>query len=190
MVGSPWRVACTSLLTLFSAYLVHYYTCVSSYKSCTYCRWLMHGFLDAPPLCSLEHPFLLADNRHYAFYVWRKIYKRHSVVPYALIPAYVLAGVLVFRRVQASARLVFGLAWTLATGLALVASPLLEPRYFIMPYLFLRLHLREASLDGVSKSLLMEGAGVVAVNAVSLWLFVERPFIWPQEPLQWQRFMW
>ncbi|KAL4624924.1 putative Dol-P-Glc:Glc(2)Man(9)GlcNAc(2)-PP-Dol alpha-1,2-glucosyltransferase isoform X2 [Arapaima gigas] len=38
------------------------------------------------------HRYLLADNRHYPFYVWRKIFQRHELVPYLLVPAYVFAG--------------------------------------------------------------------------------------------------
>ena len=46
-----------------------------------------------PPLLIAEcprihHPFLLSDNRHYTFYVWRRIYMLHPLVPYLLTPAY------------------------------------------------------------------------------------------------------
>ena len=39
---------------------------------------------------SIEHPFLLSDNRHYSFYLWRRIYKLHPAVKYLLAPIYVL----------------------------------------------------------------------------------------------------
>jgi alpha-1,2-glucosyltransferase len=47
---------------------------------------------------SIEHPFLLADNRHYTFYVWRKIYRRHWTAPYLSTPLYVFAFSAVFDR--------------------------------------------------------------------------------------------
>jgi hypothetical protein len=37
---------------------------------------------------TIAHPFLLADNRHYTFYIWRKIINRTSWTRYALAPVY------------------------------------------------------------------------------------------------------
>ena len=51
----------------------------------------------APPLyetlslslpSSHVHPYLLADNRHYPFYVWKKIFQRHEAVKYLLVPVF------------------------------------------------------------------------------------------------------
>ncbi len=38
---------------------------------------------------TVVHPFILADNRHYVFYVFRWFILRHSLARYALAPAYV-----------------------------------------------------------------------------------------------------
>lgn len=43
---------------------------------------------------SYTHPYLLADNRHYPFYVWKNIFKRHDLVKYALVPLHSLAALL------------------------------------------------------------------------------------------------
>lgn len=40
-------------------------------------------------VCSLAHPYLLADNRHYPFYLWRKIINAHWSMKYMLVPVYV-----------------------------------------------------------------------------------------------------
>jgi alpha-1,2-glucosyltransferase len=37
----------------------------------------------------IHHPFLLADNRHYTFYVWRRVFMLHPAVPYLLVPGYI-----------------------------------------------------------------------------------------------------
>ena len=37
----------------------------------------------------IHHPFLLSDNRHYTFYVWRRIFMLHPLVPYLFIPGYI-----------------------------------------------------------------------------------------------------
>jgi alpha-1,2-glucosyltransferase len=39
---------------------------------------------------SVVHPFLLADNRHYFFYIWRRIFGLHWSVRYALTPGYLV----------------------------------------------------------------------------------------------------
>lgn len=41
---------------------------------------------------TLSHPFLLADNRHYAFYLWRKVINRTSASRYLLSILYALAA--------------------------------------------------------------------------------------------------
>ena len=44
---------------------------------------------------TVVHPFLLADNRHYTFYVVRILMLRHWSVKYLAIPIYLLCGWLV-----------------------------------------------------------------------------------------------
>lgn len=58
-------------------------------------------FLQVKPdfLKRIHHPFLLSDNRHYTFYIWRRIYMFHPIVPYLLIPAYVACAWAWFLRV-------------------------------------------------------------------------------------------
>lgn len=36
----------------------------------------------------IHHPFLLSDNRHYTFYVWRRVFMLHPIMPYILVPGY------------------------------------------------------------------------------------------------------
>jgi hypothetical protein len=43
-------------------------------------------------LSRVVHPFLLADNRHYPFYIWRRIINRHAYSRYTLAPMYLGCG--------------------------------------------------------------------------------------------------
>jgi alpha-1,2-glucosyltransferase len=38
---------------------------------------------------SLVHPYLLADNRHYTFYLWRRLFARSELLRLAAVPGYV-----------------------------------------------------------------------------------------------------
>ena len=125
------------------------------------------------------HPFTLADNRHYMFYVFRLLL-RHRLIKYAVVPVYfycayatmaAFGGVLdaqengsqnsdsiqTQRKLRSKllppakahpsggSRISFVLFWSCATTLSLVTAPLVEPRYFIIPWLVWRLHVHYPS---------------------------------------------
>ena len=137
---------------------------------------------------TIVHPFTLADNRHYIFYIFR-ILLRHPSVKYLAVPFYFLCA---WSAIQAlgrmpdkdgdapaappnprsknlkkkdnnrnnktatptsssntthrpnpsdqSNRTSFLLIYLLTTTLSLITAPLVEPRYFILPWLIWRLH--------------------------------------------------
>lgn len=132
---------------------------------------------------SYAHPYLLADNRHYSFYVWRLVTRFPPYSPYACALLYWLAAHLLARlpfRAPALLRALF----FVATAAVLVPSPLLELRYFALPTLLLLLHLAPSS--GALYAL--DVALFAAVNALTLFAFLYRPFRWPDG--QEARFMW
>lgn len=96
---------------------------------------------------TIVHPFTLADNRHYMFYVFRLLL-RHSLTKYAVVPVYFVCAWLVINALGstksgAGERASFVLVWLAATTLSLVTAPLVEPRYFMIPWLIWRLHVPE-----------------------------------------------
>lgn len=131
------------------------------------------------------HRYLLADNRHFPFYVWRRVYQQHQLVRYLLVPGYMYAA-WTFAETLLRGR---SLLWALAFGVCLLASTvpqkLLEFRYFIVPYLLYRLHLPLASMP----RLLLELALYTAINAATIYIFLYRTFQWP-DSTDVQRFMW
>jgi len=42
------------------------------------------------------HPYLLADNRHYTFYFWSRLYGRFWWIRYAMAPVYLLSICVLF----------------------------------------------------------------------------------------------
>ncbi|KAI8330626.1 DIE2/ALG10 family-domain-containing protein [Chlamydoabsidia padenii] len=135
---------------------------------------------------TFEHPFILADNRHFSFYAWKKIYRRHWSVRYALTPLYYIS--MRWNRIiigsHVSVLWMIGYVFTLL--LTLVPSPLLEFRYFILPFIFFCIHLPPPSPSNIFITLVTYSL----INMCVIYLFLYRPFTWPQNPGEWQRFMW
>ncbi|KAI1739489.1 DIE2/ALG10 family-domain-containing protein [Xylaria scruposa] len=207
---------------------------------------------------TIIHPFTLADNRHYVFYVFRYSILRAWWIRYALAPVYVVCAWLCWGALGSTAvsqekwiRSPFistppkttarpnkakksptrnaeveagegspatstVLMLLLATSLSLMTAPLVEPRYFILPWVFWRLLVPASpvlspssqstagSQSGKSKQgssnyvtiLLLEAGWFILINAATMYIFVTRPFYWraPDGTLQdegrVQRFMW
>uniref|UniRef100_A0A8C6UYI8 Dol-P-Glc:Glc(2)Man(9)GlcNAc(2)-PP-Dol alpha-1,2-glucosyltransferase n=1 Tax=Neogobius melanostomus TaxID=47308 RepID=A0A8C6UYI8_9GOBI len=130
------------------------------------------------------HKYLLADNRHYPFYVWKKIFQRHELVRYLLVPAYVFAGWSFLDSIKYRS-----LFWILALLVCIMAATvpqkLLEFRYFIVPYLMYRLHMPLPSLH----RLIIEFFLYTVVNVATVYIFISKTFPWPDSTAK-QRFMW
>ncbi|KAL2293050.1 hypothetical protein FJTKL_08054 [Diaporthe vaccinii] len=199
---------------------------------------------------TIIHPFTLADNRHYMFYVFRYTILRGPWVRYALVPAYILCWSICWKALGGSqpthdaadsARedtqklaseskksrtksvkikdlhtddvlsvdaptLSTALLWLLATALSLITAPLVEPRYFIMPWVFWRLlgpawpphiHLVSSrrneggpghlvgSLLSIGQKfdlrLFVETAWFLVIHSATAYMFIARPFYWRAE---------
>ncbi|KAM0432913.1 hypothetical protein ACHAPT_004618 [Fusarium lateritium] len=243
---------------------------------------------------TIIHPFTLADNRHYMFYIFRYTIRRASWIRYALILPYtvarwmtwdVMAGCsplfFIGNRDTCSAHYMYprevpfmshpfwirrgtsarqtdaafpraiggatpeldaelnkalkedpllasvepactstGLIFLLATTLSLITAPLVEPRYFIIPWVMWRLlvpawrfhdheprslvgALSRTKLGPVVKAfkhydvrLILETTWFIAINVVTGYIFLCKPYLWKAEDGtlldegRLQRFMW
>ena len=204
---------------------------------------------------TIIHPFTLADNRHYMFYIFRYTILRHFVVKYLLGPLYILCFYLCYTTLSSSFGIPeianalrvttpatkkllvevkrrrnlhtlergqvqttsFFLIYFLATALSLITAPLVEPRYFILPFVIFRLHLPSLSFptattkaptrfprtskegrdvvrwyawEGHDPRLWAETFWFAAINGITMWVFLYKGFEWSQEPGKVQRFMW
>ncbi|KAH8590491.1 DIE2/ALG10 family-domain-containing protein [Bisporella sp. PMI_857] len=192
---------------------------------------------------TLIHPYTLADNRHYMFYIFRYSILRHPLIRYLLAPAYLTAFYLCFQTLStrssfpvsaeaaAKKKMVrwqnttkevttsWFLIWLISTALSLITAPLVEPRYFILPWVFWRLQvpsypaggsakpksdrvprtgylpiaqrvLREWGYEKHDPRLWAETLWFLAINAATAYIFLHRGFTWENEPGKVQRFMW
>ena len=179
---------------------------------------------------TIVHPFTLADNRHYVFYAFRLLlnpwWVRYAVTPVYVVCAWSCIEALGAGQInrsgsgeshrlpipdgQHSARVSFAIVWLLTSTLQLITAPLVEPRYFILPWLIWRLHVPLAATsekksshqsstsakswstlwDQYDHRLWLESAWMLAINVVTGYIFLYRTFGWTQEPGKLQRFMW
>ena len=134
-----------------------------------------------------EHQFLLADNRHFTFYIWSRVFKRYDFVRYALTPLYLAAAYFFYRNLNQTGKTIgWLLAFTVCLFVGVVPQKLLEFRYFIIPYYIYRLNISQLSL----KEILAEFIFNLLVNCATIYLFIDKVFYWPNMPDEPQRFMW
>eukprot|EP00158_Paraphelidium_tribonemae_P006884 Partr_v1_DN28014_c1_g1_i6_m57104 putative adds the third glucose residue to the lipid-linked oligosaccharide precursor for N-linked glycosylation. Transfers glucose from dolichyl phosphate glucose (Dol-P-Glc) onto the lipid-linked oligosaccharide Glc(2)Man(9)GlcNAc(2)-PP-Dol len=144
---------------------------VSTSISYIFCAWIVYTF-------TVEHPFLLADNRHYTFYLWRRVYQRWYPIRFLLIPLYHIC----FRSINGlflSAdcgilNVLDQAGFWLCTSLVLIPSPLIEFRYFMVPWLIFRLRIRIHD----KRALVMESLTWMISNALLLFIYLRRPFVY------------
>lgn len=126
---------------------------------------------------TVVHPYLLADNRHYTFYVWNRFYGRHPLAKYAATPVYVVALALLqqnLHKINASLSALFVFALFATIGM----QSLIEVRYFLLPFLFLRLFSRDARDRRYPVYLGLELLFYVLLNAASFYLFFTKEIHW------------
>lgn len=170
---------------------------------------------------TIIHPYTLADNRHYVFYVFR-VLRRHPAIKYAAVPVYYVCFWMVVHALgteseseapkkqdsrktpstkghsrSQSCKISFVVAFIGTTTLSVVTAPLVEPRYFIIPWIIWRLHtpyLPRWRTSDKSRSydlrLVLETSWLLLINAALGYNFLYRGFSWPQEPGKIQRFLW
>ncbi|XP_050530027.1 uncharacterized protein LOC126899303 [Daktulosphaira vitifoliae] len=128
-------------------------------------------------LNTMAHPFLLSDNRHYIFYVWKLFYGHNKplFLRYLPVPFYAY-GLYVLDLKIKKVSFAFTLSYWLTTSGLLCAQYLLEPRYFVVPFLFYRLH-TDAYNSNTSKMAFFEFIIYQFINIVIMWIFLYRPFI-------------
>ncbi|KAF4670805.1 glucosyltransferase [Perkinsus olseni] len=142
---------------------------------------------------TIVHPFLLADNRHFTFYLWRHVLShptlRLGVLPVAV--ATIIRGLansewLTRPLRKTENKLAIGV-FVLCCVLALVPSPLLELRYFNIPAMGVLLVY--VCYQKNATELYVTAGWMAAINLSSLWIFTRRPFL-SVATGELERFMW
>ncbi|CUS08585.1 unnamed protein product [Tuber aestivum] len=134
------------------------------------------------------HPYLLADNRHYVFYIFRRTLLAHPLIRYLAAPVYFASTwtVLHTLRTSRSVNVLWVYAWAMAVAGTLVTAGLVEFRYFVLGWVIWRVNIHvECAWRRWA-----ETVGFVFVNLATVYVFTQWGFEWKQERGVVQRFMW
>eukprot|EP00002_Diphylleia_rotans_P033833 TRINITY_DN7229_c0_g1_i3.p1 TRINITY_DN7229_c0_g1~~TRINITY_DN7229_c0_g1_i3.p1 ORF type:complete len:321 (+),score=45.62 TRINITY_DN7229_c0_g1_i3:258-1220(+) len=156
-VAKKWRLLMVPVFLLLAYYFVHHQT--------------------------LAHPYLLADNRHYTFYVWKDIINRTENMRYLLIPGYSISMLLIYYGLSQHNSAIVAICTSLAIAGCLIPAWLLEFRYFLLPTFLLRILTHTSS---VGRN--VDTALGICLSAIVLYIFSERGFVAANQTVS--RFMW
>jgi alpha-1,2-glucosyltransferase len=144
---------------------------------------------------SYTHPFVLADNRHFTFYIYRRILLRGAFTRSLLCTVYAAGLLIPFVSIQmcfnnitsnAEKRNRTQIEWVIEEtfceaclyiiiAICLVPATLLEPRYFVPGYFVMMLRFLARSRISKDQARLCVAA-LAAANTALVFIFCEIPF--------------
>lgn len=163
---------------------------------------------------TIIHPFVLADNRHFTFYIVKNFIIRTESSKFELIPIYHVSYYVIYKlfmencnidktknnnykRTIASPNLLY--SFFACTALSIVFSPLFEPRYYILPYIVFRIFVKPTDSPLLNFWIFKDYNLKIRYVGECLWLwfwtqaiyliFLQFTFEWPDLP-ELQRVIW
>ena len=133
---------------------------------------------------TLVHPYMLADNRHYTFYIWKDILGRSDGLRLLLSPVYAICLMQLVSGTAAQQGWIWTCGFALCLATAVTPAWLIEFRYFTVGTIFYALHIQPPTNLGLWLNLAL----FAFINSVTLWMFASRHFLWPDGTVA--RFMW
>ncbi|KAI7688744.1 Putative Dol-P-Glc:Glc(2)Man(9)GlcNAc(2)-PP-Dol alpha-1, 2-glucosyltransferase, partial [Sarcoptes scabiei] len=146
------------------------------------------------PVFKYEHPYLLADNRHYVFYLWRKFWfrKDYAWFRYLPLPFYLLTLISIwnlahfpsineFKRplkfLRFDAENFKKILFFISLIITIVPQSLIEFRYFLTPFVIWRLNVRLAAEVNHKNSLqVIELVWFLILNLLTFFIFHFKTF--------------
>lgn len=134
---------------------------------------------------TMVHPYLLADNRHYTFYVWHRMYGKYFFARYVMIFSYIFCMYCIWSIIYNGQDITLALVYIPCTLLVLTLQKMIEIRYYLIPYVLLRLNVKKVSLT----QLLCEFIFFCVINYLTLDIFFTKNIYWA-EYTQPQKLIW
>ncbi|XP_072402871.1 dol-P-Glc:Glc(2)Man(9)GlcNAc(2)-PP-Dol alpha-1,2-glucosyltransferase [Diabrotica undecimpunctata] len=133
------------------------------------------------------HPYLLADNRHYMFYIWNRFYQKYVLFKYVIVPVYIFAWYVIIKLLYDKDDITFLFFYLVCTTIVLVTQKLIEVRYFLIPYILFRLRLKSNANNAFN--LVLEFVTYLLINRLTLQLFFTKVITW-NDYSEFQRIIW
>lgn len=134
---------------------------------------------------TVTHPYLLADNRHYTFYVWNRWYGKYNFAKYASVPVYVFLLSNLYANLKDQNCISFLLPYSICVFIVLSLQKMIEIRYFLIPYIILRLRFAKPSMWVVYSELVW----YIILNLVTFNVFFTKEILWKNFDYT-QRLIW
>jgi len=172
--------------------IVHVVNCRERYRSGRKFAKLVLAFISLSALSwwivknfTYVHEFILADNRHFIFYIRRKLGSYSQWVT----PLYAFATIALFvlpqftKNVPLQLRRLGTLLLFICTALTIVPSKLVEFRYYLIPatlyYLYVHDHVMYINTSRWPRGLyIIQVLAFMLVNSWLLNLYLNKPFVW------------
>jgi alpha-1,2-glucosyltransferase len=142
---------------------------------------------------SYTHDFILSDNRHYSFYYFKKIYNVWSIKTAMTVWTSLIISLIFLDNPNIFRDTLF-ISFAICTMLILVPAKLFEFRYFSLCYtvFLIILHYDYAKWKDLYYFIFNKYNLIwsIAVNAVTLFIFIEMPFDNQFFSNEESRFMW
>lgn len=136
---------------------------------------------------TVVHPYLLADNRHLVFYVWSRFYGKYWWFRYALVPVYIFSLYVIVKTIWNKHDISFFIFYTVGVTILLASQSLLEIRYFLVPYIILRLKMKFIGSEVFN--VILEFVTYSVINMITLNIFFTKTLFWADMDYP-QRIMW
>lgn len=158
-------------------------------------------YICLTPLFTFVHPYLLADSRHYVFYLWKRFwYRQDGWTRYMAIPLYTftLLSMLVLSRFPLPIgsyhkrilpfvpSQIVKVIFAFCTLVTIIPQSLIEFRYFLVPYIFWRLNIRPTLK---LTTVMLELSLMIIVNVITVAIFSFKTFQFDNSTTA-QRIIW
>lgn len=138
-------------------------------------------FLFAVILCmivvrfnTLIHPYLLADNRHYTFYIWNKFYGKYWFAKYIVVPLYVVFLLSFMQNIKENVNAGFVVSFFGCFFMSLALQKMIEVRYFFIPFVILKMKFNNSNM----KIIMLDFVISMIINVITLNVFYNKEIIW------------
>ncbi|KAK9890024.1 hypothetical protein WA026_008831 [Henosepilachna vigintioctopunctata] len=168
----------------------HFISCIPQFLKFVWKNKFLFVVLIISSLCivhynTLVHPYMLADNRHYVFYVWNRFYGRYNFFRYIMVIIYIFAIYAITSKIWNKYDISFALMLIVCTIIVLVMQKLIEIRYYLFPFILFRLQFKKTH----TMILLLENLTYMSINAITLYIFFNKTIMWDTYDYP-QRLIW